>query len=51
MSDYAARVLEQLKERNADQKEFIQAATEILNTLKPVIDEHPEYEKAGLLER
>ena len=51
MSDYAARVLEQLKERNADQKEFIQAATEILNTLKPVIDKHPEYEKAGLLER
>jgi len=51
MSDYAKRVLDGLKQRNADQPEFIQAATEILNTLKPVIDKHPEYEPAGLLER
>ena len=51
MSDYASRVLEGLKQRNAHEPEFIQAATEILNTLKPVIDKHPEYENAGLLER
>ena len=51
MSDYATRVLDGLKQRNADQPEFIQAATEILNTLKPVIEKHPEYENAGLLER
>ncbi len=51
MSDYALKVLEGLKQRNADQPEFIQAATEILTTLKPVVDRHPEYEKAGLLER
>ena len=51
MSDYAKRVLDGLKQRNADQPEFIQAATEILNTLAPVIDKHPEYENAGLLER
>ena len=51
MSDYAQRVLDGLKARNAHEKEFIQAATEILTTLKPVIDKHPEYEKAGLLER
>ena len=51
MSDYAKRVLEGLKQRNADQPEFIQAATEILTTLQPVIDKHPEYEAAGLLER
>ena len=38
MSDYASRVLEGLKQRNAHEPEFIQAATEILNTLKPVID-------------
>ncbi len=51
MSDYAERVLEGLKARNAHEPEFIQAATEILTTLKPVLDRHPEYEKAGLLER
>ena len=51
MSNYTERVLEGLKARNGDQKEFIQAATEILTTLKPVVDRHPEYEKAGLLER
>ncbi len=51
MSDYAQRVLDDLKARNAHEPEFIQAATEILTTLKPVVDRHPEYEKAGLLER
>ncbi|MDO4484541.1 MAG: NADP-specific glutamate dehydrogenase [Clostridia bacterium] len=51
MSNYAQRVLDELKARNAHEKEFIQAATEILTTLKPVIDKHPEFEKAGLLER
>ena len=50
MSDYAQRVLEGLKARNKE-PEFIQAATEILTTLQPVIEKHPEYEKAGLLER
>ena len=51
MSNYTQRVLADLKARNAHEPEFIQAATEILNTLQPVIDKHPEYEKAGLLER
>ena len=51
MSNYAQRVLEGLKQRNAHEPEFIQAATEILTTLQPVIDKHPEFEKAGLLER
>ena len=51
MSNYAQRVLDDLKARNAHEPEFIQAATEILTTLQPVIDRHPEYEQAGLLER
>ena len=51
MSDYAQKVLDGLKARNAHEPEFIQAATEILTTLKPVIEKHPEYEKAGLLDR
>jgi len=45
------RVLEQLKNNNPDQPEFIQAATEILESLKDYVDARPEYEAAGLLER
>ncbi|RBQ22725.1 NAD(+)-dependent glutamate dehydrogenase [Candidatus Methanobinarius endosymbioticus] len=48
---YVTDVLEDLKKKNADQPEFIQAATEILESLKPVFEKHPEYQKTGLLER
>ncbi len=48
---YAQNVLEQLKAKNANEPEFIQAATEVLNSLEPVFQKHPEYEEAGLLER
>ena len=48
---YVERVLEELKKNNPGEKEFHQAATEILLTLEPVINAHPEYEAAGLLER
>ena len=51
MNQYVQKVLDELKNRYADQPEFVQAATEILTTLAPVMDKHPEYEKAGLLER
>ena len=51
MNDYTSRVLEGLKQRNAHESESLQAATEILESLSPVFDKHPEYEKAGLLER
>ena len=48
---YVQRVLDDLKKRNTGETEFHQAATEILLTLEPVINAHPEYEKAALLER
>ena len=48
---YVEKVLEELKKKNPGEKEFHQAATEILLTLEPVINAHPEYEKAALLER
>ena len=51
MNEYTSRVLEGLKKRNAHESEFLQAATEILESISPVFDKHPEYEKAGLLER
>ena len=48
---YAQEVLAKLKEKNSNEPEFIQAATEVLTTLEPVFEKHPEYEAAGLLER
>ena len=51
MNAYTSRILEGLKQRNANESEFLQAATEILESISHVFDKHPEYEKAGLLER
>lgn len=48
---YVDSLIEQVKTKNANEPEFIQAVTEVLTSLKPVIDANPEYEKAGLLER
>lgn len=48
---YVDRVLSDLKANNPNEPEFHQAATEILTTLAPVVEKHPEYEAAGLLER
>ena len=48
---YVSDVIEQVKAKNAEQPEFIQAVTEVLQSLEPVIEAHPEYEAAGLLER
>ena len=48
---YLKGVYDGLVQRNPEQKEFLQAAEEVLESLEPVIAAHPEYEKAGLIER
>ena len=48
---YAARVIEQVKAKNPNEPEFIQAVTEVLTSIEPALAAHPEYEEAGLLER
>ena len=48
---YTEQVLEQVRAKNAHEPEFLQAVTEVLHTLQPVIEAHPEYQKAALLER
>ncbi len=51
MNAYVQKVYDGLKARNPQEKEFLQAAYEILSSLSPVADRHPEYEKMGLLDR
>ena len=51
MSKYIDRVLAEVKEKNANEPEFLQTVEEVLGTLAPIVDAHPEYEKVALLER
>lgn len=51
MSNYTEKVLEMVKERNPREAEFHQAVEEVLESLKPVFEKHPEYEEHGILER
>lgn len=51
MSAYVDRVIEETRKKNPDQPEFLQTVTEVLTSLAPVVDAHPEYEQAALLER
>lgn len=48
---YTLRVLQEVKSKNAHEPEFVQAATEILESLKSYVDANPAFEKAGILER
>ena len=49
---YIDEVLADLKKKNASEPEFIQAAEEVLNSLRPVIEKNEEkYRKVALLER
>ncbi len=49
---YVDEVLEKVKKKNPDQPEFLQAVTEVLNSLRPVVDANEEqYRKLAILER
>ena len=49
--NYAEKVLEAVKKRNAGEPEFLQAVEEVLETLDPVLQENKKYEEACVLER
>ena len=48
---YLQEVFAGLKQRNADQPEFLQAVEEVLESLEPVVEARPELQKAGIIER
>lgn len=50
-ADYVDRVIARLRLKNADEAEFLEVAEEVLKSLRPVVAQHPEYEKVALLER
>ena len=51
MNNYIETVITDLKAKNANQPEFLQAAEEVLSTLSPVVEAHPEYQENAILER
>jgi glutamate dehydrogenase (NADP+) len=51
MNEYISRVLDDVRAKNADQKEFLQAVEEVLLSLEPVIKANPKYEENAILER
>ncbi len=50
-NEYLKKVYETVAHRNAGEPEFLQAVLEVLESLEPVIDQNPAYEKAGVIER
>jgi len=48
---YIERVLDRIRERDPDQPVFLQAVEEVLESLAPALDRHPELEAGGILER
>lgn len=48
---YVNEIIEKVKQRDPNEKEFHQTVTEVLGTLEVLLAKRPEYEKAGVLER
>ncbi len=51
MNTYIQEVIQRVKQRDANEPEFLQTVEEVLSSLEVVIDKHPEYQKMALLER
>ena len=50
-NQYLIDVLENVKKRNANEPEFLQTVTEVLESIEPVIDQRPDLVAAGVVER
>ncbi|KFI44762.1 glutamate dehydrogenase (NADP) [Bifidobacterium bohemicum] len=50
-NEYVKRVYAQAEGRDGGQPEFLQAVREVFESIEPVVEAHPEYEKNGVLER
>ena len=51
MNKYLESVIENVRTKHANEPEFVQTVEEVLSSLDPVVERHPEYEKFDLLNR
>ncbi len=51
MNNYTQKVIEETKNKNPNEKEFLQAVEEVLKSITPAVKQHTNFEKSALLER
>ncbi len=51
MNKYLNKVIEEVEAKNSHEPEFLQAVKEVLCSVEQILEKHPEYEKAAILER
>jgi glutamate dehydrogenase (NADP+) len=51
VGDYFTEFMDKVNAKNPAQPKFIQAVEEVVQSLLPVLDKHPEYRKARIMER
>jgi glutamate dehydrogenase (NADP+) len=51
MSEFVSSIMDSVKAKNPAEPEFHQAVLEVVESLEPVIERHPEYRNAKILER
>ncbi len=50
-NSYLLRIYENIQNKDANEPEFLQAVKEVLTSIEPYVNEHPELEANGILER
>ena len=50
-SEYLNKVYADVEKRNPGEVEFHQTVKEVLESIEPVVEAHPEYQKLGIIER
>ena len=50
-SEYLKKIYANVEKKDPDQPEFLQAVKEVLESLEPVIEQRPDIQKAGIVER
>ena len=51
MAKLVEKYIEIAAQKNPGEPEFLQTVEEVLTSIEPVLEAHPEYVKAGLVER
>ncbi len=51
MNKYVESVIEYVRQKHSNEPEFVQTVEEVFTSIAPMVDKHPEYEKADLLKR
>ena len=51
MNTYIQETINLVSKRNPNEPEFLQAVTEVLSTIAPVIERHKKYQEYAILER